>query len=544
MKRKRKIYKTYEQLISNYYGVPKKRFMSRNLVLSKSYDNGEIIVQEIPKERKNEYFIQNSIEEVPFEEYVVTEVKPASTTPAEYKIYMEPSKEPQNKADKSLDDSEKLALLDKIGNEGKASAADNNAEQPVTEAQSTGNITTDNEDFTKDIASILKGEKIYDPYNKQTVDKSNVPSSLPPQQNKSEDLSLPRVENKQAIFDQIARSMQFAEAYDLGSVKLDKMFSDFDKIYDLQHSPPAEKKDDEKIIQQKNSGTTTEEFLRDLDEISRKNKRQEEKTGESRSEETKENHDESTEVNECAEKPEESVPIAYTKSVTGVLGNGVITDPFYRNADEKKRLTQRTSGRDKHLGIDVSLSNAKGEGISDPRRGLPVYAAVKTSIPLADLNMVRTADGVGMGLKGSGDAALLNALVLVQPWSDGGNAYGGVLGLACRFEYTDDKSTKQKLTLYIEFLHLITSKFPPKDGSGKIIPLKDWVEAHPGKLDFGPLMKNNSTLKPSEFDPANLPLVGYLGATEFPHVHIQAAFATGEHNYLKNVRFDPEVMIS
>jgi hypothetical protein len=57
-------------------------------------------------------------------------------------------------------------------------------------------------------------------------------------------------------------------------------------------------------------------------------------------------------------------------------------------------------------------------------------------------------------------------------------------------------------------------------------------------------MTNDAVLQPTAFDPANLPLVGYLGATEFPHVHVQAAFAGGEHKYLKSVRFDPEVMIS
>ena len=240
--------------------------------------------------------------------------------------------------------------------------------------------------------------------------------------------------------------------------------------------------------------------------------------------------------------------LSYARSVTGVVNGAVITDPFYRDATEKQSLTHRTSGRAQHLGIDVSLSNASGGGIEDPRRGLPVYGAIKTTIPISDLSCVRAVGRTGLGLNGSGNATLVQAKVLTQPWSQPGMAYGGVVGLACRYQYQDNSNNTQTFTLYLEFLHLITRQYPPKNGQGNIIAADQWTagnSSRPGPLpiDFGPRMINNAILQPSDFAQGNVPLVGYLGATEFPHVHLQAAFATGNHNYLRELRFDPEVMI-
>ncbi len=245
---------------------------------------------------------------------------------------------------------------------------------------------------------------------------------------------------------------------------------------------------------------------------------------------------------------EMGLPISYARSVTGVVPGARITDPFYRDAAEKQTLTHRSSGRSSHLGIDISLSNASGAGIEDPRRGLPVCAAIKTSIPLTDLNAVRAVGRTGFGLSGTGSATLVQAKVFTQPWSSPGDAYGGVVGFACRYQYQDANNATQTFTLYIEFLHLITTQFPPKDGDGNIIPAAQWTAGNsarpgPNPIGFGPRMVNHSILQPADFAPGNLPLVGYLGATQFPHVHVQAAFATGNHDYLRQLRFDPEVMI-
>ena len=118
-------------------------------------------------------------------------------------------------------------------------------------------------DFLADMQSILMGQKVFDPAAKKTVDKS---SAAPPER------PLPEAKNEQAIFDRIAQSMQYANAYDLGSIDLDNRFADFDATSDRQERAAAARTSG-------NGKATTgaaaagsapvghEEFLRDLDEI-------------------------------------------------------------------------------------------------------------------------------------------------------------------------------------------------------------------------------------------------------------------------------------
>lgn len=232
----------------------------------------------------------------------------------------------------------------------------------------------------------------------------------------------------------------------------------------------------------------------------------------------------------------------------GVPG-GKITDPFYRNAAEKQKLLGKQHGRMKHLGIDVSLSNEHGDGADDPRRGLPVYATVKPSIEINELNGVRAVDSNGnnqngLGISGQGMATLQNALVLVQPWNDrADHSYGGVVGIACRYAYTKSDGSPGLFTLYIEYLHLITPEFLPKDGNGNIISADAWKATGKG-IGFGPQMQNHSQLSAAQLTGGNPILVGYLGATQFPHVHIQAAYGDGQREYLKALRFDPTIMLT
>jgi len=222
--------------------------------------------------------------------------------------------------------------------------------------------------------------------------------------------------------------------------------------------------------------------------------------------------------------------------------SGRITDPFYRSAEEKRQLAGKSSGRAQHLGMDVSTSNQAGGGPEDPRRGLPVYAQPRFLVNVHDLNQVRAVDSqgqpqTGLSIPGSGQAMLQHAVVLVQPWTDtSADAYGGVVGLACRYQ-----GPAGVFTLYLEFLHLITQDFPPRDGKGQPIAFGDWIKTGKG-FGFGPKAQNNQVLPAGEFG-GNL-LIGYLGATAFPHVHIQAAYGPGVQRYIKRPRFDPTVMLS
>jgi hypothetical protein len=409
-KKKKKIYQNYEELLLNSYGTPRGGSKNQNLVLSKSFDNGEILIQEVsPKKRTWEYIVQSSVTEVPFEEYIVTEVQPGQEVPADSN---ESSNRTYMENDRPLHDA-KLALLDKIAEENKSSIADTTVDQSAVRSQSFETTRFDNQnqrnddDFVSDIEAILKGKKVYDP-EKKVVRKPDMSSPYSAQQTRAEEKLLPPLENKHAIFDQIKQSMEFAKAYDLGSVDIEKRFSDFDKIYELQKSTP-EKNIPEKMTPGKETAISSEEFLRDLNEITRPVETPDNKVTSAPVEKINGTSVEKPGVEEYV--VQSSIPISYSKSVTGIVSNAVITDPFYRDADEKKKLTNRSGGRTQHLGIDVSLSNASGGGISDSRRGLPVHAAVKKSIPISDLNSVRTANGTGMGLKGDGNVDLLNAVV-------------------------------------------------------------------------------------------------------------------------------------
>lgn len=230
----------------------------------------------------------------------------------------------------------------------------------------------------------------------------------------------------------------------------------------------------------------------------------------------------------------------------GVFG-GVITDPFYRSADEKRQLTGRSGGRARHLGIDVSLSNATGGGADDDRRGLPVYATPRPTIDVSQLNAARASandtDQAGLNIPGGGAATLREAVVLTQPWeSNDDHSYGGVCGLACRYDYAKTDGTAGRFTLYVEYLHLVTDAYLPKDGSGRIITADAWRATGKG-IGFGPQMRNRATLSAADLTPGTI-LVGHLGATQFPHVHIQAAYGDGDQGYLRNPRFDPTFAIT
>jgi len=205
-----------------------------------------------------------------------------------------------------------------------------------------------------------------------------------------------------------------------------------------------------------------------------------------------------------------------------------------------------------HGGIDVSSSQARGGGADDPRRGLPVYATVKRSIAINALNSVDVvpyrgakSTQTGLGIPGQGIATLLNALVKVQPWTPRGVFdNGGNLGLACRYTYTKNNGASGLFSLYIQYVHLITPAYLPIDGSGKIISLAAWVAAGKEKhMGFGPEMIKNALLSADKLVGGPPLLVGFLGATQTPHVHIQASYGDGEKDYVNYPRFDPTVMI-
>jgi hypothetical protein len=308
--------KSYDQLISGYYGKGKLFTNKRNdanFVISTSVDNGETLIQK-PKNNFLEYVVQSSLTiDTPFEEYVVSKATVNNVSksysvdvPNNYAPTYTVAQETQTDVINPLqNDSSKLAMLDRLSD---SNASETTVETiavakpaiittpatlhaPVSNAPVQNNSpsiqssytedafndlsqsvsTNSDDDFVKDMQAILTGEKVFDAVHKKTVDKSQ---ATPTSKAQSETPSLPQMENKHAIFDQIAQSMEYAKAYDLGDINLEKRFNDFDKILDIEKSISSEKKNTPK-----NTNTTNykkeehlvgnEEFIKDMDVISK-----------------------------------------------------------------------------------------------------------------------------------------------------------------------------------------------------------------------------------------------------------------------------------
>ncbi|KAF5091608.1 Phage lysozyme [anaerobic digester metagenome] len=244
--------------------------------------------------------------------------------------------------------------------------------------------------------------------------------------------------------------------------------------------------------------------------------------------------------------PDTSNPMASYTSLT-VVQDGTIMDPFYRDSSERPHGNR---GRDSHLGCDYTGPVSGDRSISDPRRGLPVYAAILETIPLSELNNVRAFDKSsktkmsGLSLSGSGDATLTEAKIVYPPWdSSGEGSYGDKVGFSCIYSYANNSGGTSEFTLFIEFLHLISEKFLPKDSTGRKASLSEWNDLGRG-IGLGPAMVNGSVVAPGFFTGQNVPLVGYLGASQTPHVHIQVGFYNRKtYEMAPKIRIDPAVVI-
>jgi hypothetical protein len=234
----------------------------------------------------------------------------------------------------------------------------------------------------------------------------------------------------------------------------------------------------------------------------------------------------------------------------GVPGGGVM-QPF--------------KGEFGHKGIDVQKL-----------RGSPVFANLRAEVPLTELNSVKVVRGqeyypcggtsagggpddadcfkvernfTGLGIAGTGNARLVDAVVLVQKWSPPkdpvGSGYGGLVGFAAHYQYTGTDGAIHTFTVYLEYEHLITADYPPRKDNGDYVDNENRKikrGEYAGCMGFGAGMQNGRDMAAAEL--ANHPLIGYLGATENPHVHIQAAFAPGATGYLRGPFFDPTVMLA
>jgi hypothetical protein len=97
-----------------------------------------------------------------------------------------------------------------------------------------------------DIQSIIRGQKVYDK-DRGMVDRSTAASTDAGSAARNapyNGIGSTQPKNGHEIFDRIAQSMQYANAYDLGSIELENRFADFDRQEDQRRRNAALKKSD------------------------------------------------------------------------------------------------------------------------------------------------------------------------------------------------------------------------------------------------------------------------------------------------------------
>lgn len=276
---------TVEELFAGYYGKPGTTDMNKTrakaaAVFSLRCDDGETLQQHRKKKasRQKRLVMAASIDN-DLKESVVQDVSPvrevevnlvpgapAALTPLP--SVAEPSPVPSRQAER--------------GPVPQGPGPTPNQSEPLREpakpANGNGNggaakasPRTSDDEFEADLQSILTGRKVFDPISGKTVEKDKIadaratPQAPPPPPPAAGG-------DGQAIFDRIAQSMQYANAYDLGTVELQNRFTDFDRMADLQgrakkDTARAEKAPPGLVVPKTPTKPDGQEFLEDLDAI-------------------------------------------------------------------------------------------------------------------------------------------------------------------------------------------------------------------------------------------------------------------------------------
>jgi hypothetical protein len=281
-----------EALLTEYYGRPYKQKKkcptpARAVSLSLSQDDGELLTQPAQETQFEEYVVQKSAANETFEEYVVTDCRHSDERAVAASLNIEPLG-PVNVAQEY-----EVDVLEPL-RPGRATSsrllppATPNASYPQTEpgrayeqstssyrpaADETEKAKPSEDDFISDMKSILSGKAVFDPTSGKTVEKDAFAREQSVEPNRGNDRTFPDADKSQAIFDRIAQSMQYANAYDLGTVELENRFADFDRMSDLQQRAKETKKVN-KPERRANESTATgaakvgnEDFIRDMDAI-------------------------------------------------------------------------------------------------------------------------------------------------------------------------------------------------------------------------------------------------------------------------------------
>ena len=275
-----------EELFANYYGKgsvihEEKKKRQPATALSLPHDDGEVLVQR--PGRRSQYGCQESTPTPEFEEYVVTNDATAVESSVAMSVEADRADNLNIREEYTVDILSPLedspATNSRIVAEeyrsatpaspAVAAAATPNPyprEEPREEV-SRAKVTDD--DIIDDLQEILEGEKVYDPHSKSTVERSHLrgaqaTSNAPPAAQATGD---------HAIFERIAQSMTYANAYDLGTVELENRFSDFDRMSELEQKAACDRQNKSQYAQPHSVARASQidnaDFIEDLDSIHR-----------------------------------------------------------------------------------------------------------------------------------------------------------------------------------------------------------------------------------------------------------------------------------
>ncbi len=272
-----------EELFANYYGnssvgAEDRKKSQRAQVMSVRCDSGELLSQRRSR-RRARYGYQQSADADGFEEYVVINAgDAASAQSATMSVETAAADAPNVREEYAIDIAPvpgSPAPAPKPAGENKGATAGplpvSAATPPQEAAREEKKAKVSEDDILGDLEAIIKGEKVYDEKTKQTVPKNG--ANTAPANDSG--LPAPKAGDGQAIFDRIAQSMTYANAYDIGTVELENRFADFDRMSELQQKPVQDRKPTSQYAQSYSASTRpavkSEDFIADLDAIRSQN---------------------------------------------------------------------------------------------------------------------------------------------------------------------------------------------------------------------------------------------------------------------------------
>jgi hypothetical protein len=260
---------TIDDVVADYYGKPhvprRARGSSTRMTLGVGLDDGELLAQPQSRRRTDSRAVQASIEPggAAFDEYVVPSRADSGRDGAAYVLsrdtvvaarLVNPPEPVSAAQERTVDLLHPLAIADapppapaQAQPAAPPPSLSRAARTPDREAAPGSEPpynrpTVDDADFAADMQAILSGKKVYDPASGQTVDRDRLRDTQLAEARAAKDRSpldsgespAPEVRQDAAIFERIAKSMQYANAYDLGTVELESRFDDFDRIAELE----------------------------------------------------------------------------------------------------------------------------------------------------------------------------------------------------------------------------------------------------------------------------------------------------------------------